>query len=268
MPSQRVWRLLLSPAATGRENMAVDEAVLDHATRHVTPPTLRLYAWDPPCLSLGRAQPLAHVDMVRLEAEGWDWVRRPTGGRAILHADELTYAVAGPIDDRALDGGVLDSYRRLGVGLVRGLELLGIAPDPPVETRLDESARRQPVCFEVPSAYEITVGGRKLIGSAQVRRRGGVLQHGTLPLGGDLTRICRVLRYPDEAERRAAAERLAAHAITLEELLGRRVEWEEAASALAEGFRQALGWSLAAGAPGDIDERLRARESAGAPARG
>ena len=268
MPSQSVWRLLLSPAATGRENMAVDEAILDLATRRETPPTLRLYAWDPPCLSLGRGQPLAHVDMVRLEAEGWDWIRRPTGGRAILHTDELTYAVAGPIDHPALDGGVLDSYRRLSAGLVRGLELLGVQPDPPVETRLDESARRQPVCFEVPSAYEITVGGRKLIGSAQVRRRSGVLQHGTLPLGGDLTRICRVLRYPDEAARSAAAERLAAHAVTLEQLLGRRVGWEEAASALAEGFRKALGWSLEAGAPEEVDGPPRAREGSGVPTRG
>ena len=249
MDSTSAWRLLLSPPGAGRENMAIDETILDRASRAIDPPTLRLYAWDPPCLSLGRAQPLAHVDTIRLEAEGWDWVRRPTGGRAILHTDELTYAVAGPIDHPDLAGGVLDCYRRLSAALVRGLEHLGVQADRPIESHLEEAARQQPICFEVPSAYEITVGGRKLIGSAQVRRRGGVLQHGTLPLAGDLSRICRVLRYPDEASRREASERLAAHAVTLEELLGREVPWQEAAAALAQGFREAMGWRLGMTAP-------------------
>ncbi|HET7009562.1 MAG TPA: lipoate--protein ligase family protein [Anaerolineales bacterium] len=260
-----IWRLVYSSPASGRENMAADEALLEAVTQRVAAPTLRFYAWDPPCLSLGRAQPLAQVDLVRLEAEGWDWVRRPTGGRAILHTDELTYAVAGPIDEPDLAGGVLDSYRRLSAGLVRGLELLGIQPDPPAETHVDDAGRQQPVCFEVPSAYEITVGGRKLIGSAQVRRRGGVLQHGTLPLGGDLTRICRVLRYPDELARRAAADRLSAHAVTLEELLGRRVGWQEAATALAKGFDEALGWPLESTTTSET-ESVSTRSGEGLPA--
>jgi lipoate-protein ligase A len=235
--------------------MALDEAMLENASLGRVPPTLRLYAWNPPCLSLGRAQPLEAVDLVRLQAEGWDWIRRPTGGRAILHTDELTYAVAGPMDHPDLGGGVLDSYRKLSAGLVRALEILGVRPDPPVETRVDEDGRSQPICFEVPSAYEITVGGRKLIGSAQVRRRGGVLQHGSLPLGGDLTRICRALHYPDEGARRTAGENLSRHAATLEELLGHRVSWEAAERALAQGFEQALGWQLENGSLSDEESR-------------
>jgi lipoate-protein ligase A len=244
MPSNSVWRLILSPPGGGPENMAIDEAILQQARLGHVAPTLRLYAWDPPCLSLGRAQPLEDVDMDRLRAEGWDWVRRPTGGRAILHTDELTYSVAGTMDHPDLGGGVLDSYRRLSHGLVRALELLGVTPDPLSGTPADEEGRRQPICFEAPSAYEITVGGRKLVGSAQVRRGGGVLQHGTLPLRGDLTRICRALRYPDEASRQAAGQRLIDHAATLEQVLGRTVSWEEAAGAFAKGFEQALGWHL------------------------
>jgi lipoate-protein ligase A len=224
--------------------MAIDEAVLEETRGGRVPPTLRLYAWDPPCLSLGRAQPLEQVDIVRLHAAGWDWVRRPTGGRAILHTDELTYAVAGPMDHPDLGGGVLDCYQRLSRGLVRALELLGVKPDPPAGTPADEEGRRQPICFEVPSAYEITVGGRKLIGSAQVRRGGGVLQHGSLPLRGDLGRICRVLHYPEEGARRAASERLDEHATVLEAVAGRAVEWDEAAQAIARGFELALGWRL------------------------
>jgi lipoate-protein ligase A len=246
--------------------MALDEAMLENASAGRVPPTLRLYAWNPPCLSLGRAQPLEAVDLVRLQAEGWDWIRRPTGGRAILHTDELTYAVAGPMDHPDLGGGVLDSYRKLSAGLVRALEILGVRPDPPVETRVDEKGRNQPICFEVPSAYEITVGGKKLIGSAQVRRRGGVLQHGSLPLSGDLTRICRALRYKDEESRRAARERLTKHALTLEELLGHRVSWETAARALAQGFEEALGWPLETGSM-TYEESQRVRpEPAGWPA--
>src|SRR3972149_4902576 len=154
------WRLVLSPPATGRENMAADEAMLENAGLGRVPPTMRLYAWNPPCLSLGRAQPLEAVDFVRLESEGWDWIRRPTGGRAILHTDELTYAVAGPMDHPDLGGGVLDGYRKLSAGLVRGLEILGVRPDTPGEAHVDGAGPSQPICFEIPSAYEITVGGK------------------------------------------------------------------------------------------------------------
>ncbi|MCB0235394.1 MAG: hypothetical protein KDG58_14505, partial [Anaerolineae bacterium] len=108
-----LWRLLVTPPAGGAWNMAVDEAIAVHAGRGDVPPTLRFYQWQPACVSLGRHQPLADIDMARCAALGYDLVRRPTGGRAILHTDELTYSVAGPQDDPALAGAVLDSYLRL-----------------------------------------------------------------------------------------------------------------------------------------------------------
>ncbi len=238
------WRLLISPPADGRRNMAVDEAIVEAVAAAESPPTLRMYAWDPPCLSLGRAQPIDVVDEEALAAEGWDWVRRPTGGRALLHADELTYAVVAPGQLSAVAGGVLASYRELSRGLLAGLERLGLRPDPPIHAALSAADRSNPVCFEVPSAYEITVGGRKLIGSAQLRRRGVVLQHGSLPLEGDITRVARVLRHAGAAERHDAAERLFRHAVTLKDLVGFAVPWEEACRAFQAGFAQALGWDL------------------------
>jgi lipoate-protein ligase A len=203
-----------------------------------------MYAWDPPCLSLGRAQPIDVVDEPALAAEGWDWVRRPTGGRALLHADELTYAVVAPDRLPAVAGGVLASYRELSRGLLAGLERLGLHPDPPAHATLSDADRSNPVCFEVPSAYEITVGGRKLIGSAQLRRRGVVLQHGSLPLEGDITRVARVLRHAGANEQRLTAERLIRHAVTLKDLLGFAVPWVEASRVSGPSFAQATGYRI------------------------
>ncbi len=217
--------------------MAVDEAILEHVERGQALPTLRLYAWDPPCLSLGYAQSFAEVDRAALEREGWQVVRRPTGGRAILHTDELTYAVIGPSSDPRLRGSVLESYRRLSQALIRALQELGVAVQVQEET-LPGGTSTNPMCFEVPSAYEITVFGKKLIGSAQARRREGVLQHGSLPLYGDLARITRGLRFPNEEARQEAARRLRQRATTLEEALGHRLEWEEVAQTFVRAFEQ------------------------------
>jgi len=238
------WRLLTTPPASGPRNMAIDEAILESVAAGGSPPTLRFYAWHHPCLSLGHAQSADVVDPQALAAAGWGWVRRPTGGRALLHADELTYSIVTPDRHPAVAGGVLASYRELSRGLLGGLERLGLVPDPPAYTPVSEADRSNPMCFEVPSAYEITVGGRKLIGSAQLRRRGAVLQHGSLPLDGDITRVARVLRYRDETQRRTAAERLGRHAGTLRVLLGRAVSWEQAAQAIQAGFEDSLGWDL------------------------
>jgi len=238
------WRLLISPPARGSWNMAVDEAILEAATRGDVPPTLRLFGWQPACLSLGYAQAAADADRVRLTQRGWDLVRRPTGGKAILHTDELTYSVAGPQTEPRLVGSVLESYRRLSAALLKALHLLGIPAQSQAEVLHSESASKGPVCFEVPSNYEITVGGKKLIGSAQARRREGVLQHGTLPLYGDLTRICAVLAFPGETERSLAADRLVRRATTAEIVLGYPLDWNTAAHAFTTAFEQTLDMAL------------------------
>jgi lipoate-protein ligase A len=244
MFDRRSWRLIKSNAFSGARNMAIDESILETVSAGASKPTLRFYAWSPPCLSLGYAQPYADADVERIAERGWSIVRRPTGGRAILHADELTYAVIAPLDHPDLAGGVIASYQRLSQGLKRGLEHIGMKVNVAQEVKLSEEQRSNPVCFEVPSSYEIEVSGRKLLGSAQVRRVKGVLQHGTLPLTGDLTRICDALRFNDEQARQSAKRRVLARAATASELLDEQVTWERAARALRRGFEEALGWDL------------------------
>ena len=220
--------------------MAVDEAILEAIGKGKALPTLRLYAWDPPCLSLGFAQPVMDVDPEGLARNGWQIVRRPTGGRAILHADELTYSVIAPLDEPRVKGKVLESYRRLSQALVAALRRLGLPAQADKEYSLPlETQAGGAVCFEVPSNYEITVAGKKLIGSAQARRMEGVLQHGSLPLCGDLTRITRALAYPDGAAREQAARRLLDHAATAESL-GKMITWQAAAAAFTAAFEETL----------------------------
>jgi lipoyl(octanoyl) transferase len=237
------WRLLTTPPAHGAWNMAVDEAILEAVGRGDSPSTLRLYAWEPACLSLGYAQPLADVDFHSLEAHGWELVRRPTGGRAILHTDELTYSVIAPLDEPRVAGSVLESYSHLASALMEALRQLNL-PVEIHEQEVGKSKTPNPVCFEVPSTSEITVGGKKLVGSAQARRKEGILQHGSLPLTGDLSRIIQVLVFPDNEGRKQAGHRLLERATTVETALGRVVSWDEAAQAFTTAFASVLDLTL------------------------
>ncbi len=236
------WRLIKTAPAPGAWNMAVDEAILEAVGDGKALPTLRLYAWDPPCLSLGYAQTFSDVDMLRVKKRGWDVVRRITGGRAILHTDELTYSVIGPHNEARLAGSVVESYQRLSLALLKGLQLLKL---PAQALPKDQPEALSPksddaICFEVPSHYEITIAGKKLVGSAQARKKAGVLQHGTLPLGGDLTRITQALVFESETSRLRAAERLLQRATTTEMALQHLVTWDMAADAFVEAFSSTL----------------------------
>jgi lipoate-protein ligase A len=250
------WRLLITPPTHGAWNMAVDESILENLGRNEAMPTLRLYAWEPACLSLGHAQPFADVDMSRLRQHGWEVVRRATGGRAILHTDELTYSVIAPTDEPRVEGSILESYNRLAQALLLAVKSLEI----PVEMKetvghASSVTYTNPVCFEVPSSYEITVNGKKLIGSAQARKKEGVLQHGSLPLTGDLTRICQALAFENDSARENASKRLLERAITVESALGRAVSWEEAAQAFIHAFEAQLGLSLKRGELSESESR-------------
>jgi lipoyl(octanoyl) transferase len=197
-----------------------------------------------------------------VDRHGWHLVRRPTGGRAILHTDELTYSVIASLDEPLVAGSVLDSYRRLSTGLAAALQLLGVLVQ--AEKEYPNTVKTNtggPVCFDVPSNYEITAGGKKLIGSAQSRRLGGVLQHGSLPLYGDLTRIIHGLSYPDDNARMAAARRLRDRAVTVEMILNRVPEWREVAEFFVQGFRSIFQLDFIEDKPTEAELR-RARELA------
>jgi lipoate-protein ligase A len=153
--------------------------------------------------------------------------------------------VIGPYSEARLAGSVLESYQRLSIALLAALRTLGIHAQAVSKTRSVSTDRNpNPVCFEVPSDYEITFQGKKLIGSAQARRKEGVLQHGSLPLCGDLTRITQVLYYPNQSERETAASRLLERASTVERALGLPVSYEIAALAFSEAFQSTLNLEL------------------------
>jgi lipoate-protein ligase A len=201
--------------------MGVDQALLDDVERRGDVAYLRLYRWTPPCLSFGRNEPaLARYDRETIARLGLDVVRRPTGGRAVWHDDEVTYAVAAPVD--AL-GCLRDSYRAIHRRLARALRSLGVdavlaaAARPP-------GALTAGACFAQPVGGEVLVRGRKVIGSAQVRQGAAFLQHGSILLGGSQELVARVSREHASA----------ANATTLSEALGRRVDFDEVATAIQE----------------------------------
>lgn len=234
------WRLILEPhPRDGALNMATDEALLREVAARRSPPTLRLYAWSPPAMTLGRGQPFSDVDVAALTADGITLLRRTTGGTAVLHEDELAYAVAVTNDEMRLSGDIVESYKGLSVALLCGLEKIGLRNAEANAHTEGRGSPRSPVCFELPSDYEITVDQRKLIGSAQMRIRGGILQHGTLPLGGDIARIS------DYLTARPPAKRIYVHALTLCEALGHTVVWRDVADALVASFSGTLNLTLA-----------------------
>ncbi|MBC8249224.1 MAG: lipoate--protein ligase family protein [Anaerolineales bacterium] len=253
------WRLLETGLADGATNMAIDEAILWAVAEGESRPTLRFYGWQPPCLSIGYSQSMeGEADVDRCREAGIGLVRRPTGGRAILHADELTYSVVAPQAEPRVAGGVIESYHRLSVGLVAGLRALGVdanqalTPTPPSPLPLSQDQERgrgaqSAACFDAPSSYEITVGGKKLVGSAQVRKKRVVLQHGSLPLEGDIAGIFDFLRVPSDERREELKQELRARATSLELALGYRVPFDEVARHLAAGFAQALNLRLIPG---------------------
>lgn len=242
MYAPATWRLILDPPPRpGELNLAIDEAILRTVAEGKAPPTLRLYGWSPPTLTLGRGQPFADADTAALRRDGIVVLRRMTGGTAVLNRDELTYAVAVRADEPRLAGAIHQSYRGISEALLSALADLGVTSAAAAErsTGTPRSRReRTPVCFEISSGYEITVGARKLVGSSQMRVRHGILQHGTLPLIGDIGDIGQYLTA------RPSPERIRSHAMSLYDALGRVITWEGASDAVRAGFRSRLNLTL------------------------
>jgi lipoate-protein ligase A len=207
--------------------MALDEALLESHRQGLAPPALRLYAWARPTVSLGYAQRVEPDQLDTWHAAGADVVRRPTGGRAVVHAGDLTYSLV----TSGLPPGVAASYRRIAAALGVGLARLGA----PVSLAAGAAPPgRGPACFAAATQADMCLDGRKLVGSAQVRRHGAVLQHGSLYLA----------RTPwlDMLPGQSALA-------TLPEVLGRPVSAEEVGTALAAGLSEALDVELTPGAP-------------------
>jgi lipoyl(octanoyl) transferase len=241
------WRLVDTAPAPGAWNMALDEA-LAASVRAGGAPVLRFYRWEPACLSLGRNQPADGYDPDALQRAGIHVVRRPTGGRAVLHDRELTYAVA--VADGAL-GTPRDAYRAINGALVAGLRALGadVALHAGGEARAPRPSLEP--CFAVPVADEVVAAGAKLVGSAQRRSGGVLLQHGSLPIHADAGDLGALLREPWTAPGSPSPATLAG-------VLGRVPAWAELTAAIAGGWRSTLGVELDADAPTDDELRSAA----------
>jgi lipoate-protein ligase A len=219
------WRLLLTPPAPGAWNMALDEALMSRA-RRTGEWVLRVYAWSRPTPSLGRNQTARDAyDLERIAQRGIDLVRRPTGGRAILHDCEITYSVTAPAPGA---GSLRESYDRINRLLLHGLRTLGVDASIAAELPPALPPGLAP-CFEQPSAGELVCGGRKLAGSAQWRDEDALLQHGSILLDGDQSLVATLLRTPVPLPPAPA---------TLRAALGRTPALEEVAEALFDAARR------------------------------
>ncbi|MGH7567040.1 MAG: lipoate--protein ligase family protein [Gemmatimonadota bacterium] len=241
------WRLLETGARPGDWNMACDAALLASAEASCSVPTLRFYGWNPPAVSLGhhQADP-APAEAARLRAREVDWVRRPTGGRAVYHGppdEELTYSVVARLGEAGLGGGLADSHRRIHTAIAAALTRLGapveLAPRRSARSYLDgatgairPTSRR--ACFAATVPWEIAAGGRKLVGSAQRRSRQALLQHGSIPLAGDQDLLAEI--WPGSLEPGGTA--------TVSSAVGRPVGFAELAASLAAAFAKSLGAEL------------------------
>jgi lipoate-protein ligase A len=180
-------------------NIALDEAISEAVRKKLSPPTLRLYQWDKPSISIGYFQKISDINIDYCSKMGYPIVRRPTGGRAILHDSELTYSLSARIDSSPFKGRLIEDYTFISKALVSGLKLAGI------DAQISFSKKRcfrqkSPACFKVASYGEITINGKKVIGSAQKRYNNGFLQQGSILLNFDARKLRDVLRFNDKED--------------------------------------------------------------------
>lgn len=238
------WRLLITGPASGAQNMAVDEALLESAIAG-GPPVLRIYAWQPAAVSLGYFQPLDDsIDREEIARRGFGLVRRPTGGRAILHKDEVTYSVAAREEHLSGGSSLMGSYRTISRGIETGLQLLGVAAqmaERSGQAREQHRSSLPTVCFTQSAKVDMVADGRKIVGSAQTRRGGALLQHGSIPISIDEGEHLAVMPGGQTEQARQSGEgQLSQSACGIADILGRVPEFDEVARALAAGFAEAL----------------------------
>lgn len=244
------WHLNIDGLQTAEENMAEDSALLADCEQGFIPPTLRLYGWSEPAITLGYSQNAeAELDGDRCRELDIAVVRRPTGGRALLHYNELTYAVVAPVTLSPFNRGLKATFGAIGEALLSGLKRLGVQGD--LNTRKERPAssgfKRSPACFVSLNQCEITVDGKKLVGSAQKRTAKAFLQHGSVIIESDHELFTSLLQFDDERQRSETRQRLLDATTGLNRVCGRELTFEEISAALWGGFRKTLGgaWFLA-----------------------
>ena len=233
------WRVLNSGKCGSAENMAIDEAILNGLSKGISLPTIRFYDWQSSTVSCGYNQSAEkEVDFQALRKCNYGFVRRPTGGRLVLHDREVTYAVIAPISGR-LAGNVTESYSEISKALAAGLRALGVQ----VELErgiLSATSQRQTAnpCFASSSRYELSYRRKKIAGSAQMRKKGFLLQHGSILLNINQSRLADLIPGINDDEKKRLAEILADKTAAINEILQKPVSYNEVVSRLISGFQQ------------------------------
>ncbi|WP_248925040.1 lipoate--protein ligase family protein [Paenibacillus hamazuiensis] len=259
------WRFIHSGACSPAENMAIDEAILVAVSEGRALPTVRFYEWNPPTLSIGYFQKaLAEIDFDAVRTEGLGFVRRPTGGRAVLHDKELTYSIIVPEQYPGIPKSVTEAYRVLSEGLLLGFRGLGL--DAQMVQLVSEEEKQKyeslgsAACFDSPSWYELVVEGRKIAGSAQTRQKGVVLQHGSILLDMDTEQLFRVLKFSSDRLRDKLKEQFTKRAVAINELLALQhkppVGLKEVEEAFRDGIARGMNITLEKGELSDYEKEL------------
>ncbi len=251
----RPWRLLFTGKRGGAWNMALDTVLLRAVEKDLSPPTLRLYGWDPYCVSLGYFQnPETELDPEELHARRWDFVLRPTGGRAVLHAGEITYSLIARKDKAPWCASLALSHERISRAWSFALTDFALNVENRQAGERFRAGRAAPPCFASTSRAELSHAGRKAVGSAQRRTRNAFVQHGSIPLTPEHERLVEVLRM-SSAEREKHRETLRRHAVSLGEIGPFPQDVETWSRTLATAFCQDLGIETEESALSDVEVR-------------
>ncbi|MFJ7666091.1 biotin/lipoate A/B protein ligase family protein [Lysinibacillus sp. NPDC097195] len=239
------WYFLNSGKCSPSFNMALDEALLDWHSEGLIPPVIRFYEWEPATLSIGYFQQAKRdINLQAVREQGLGFVRRPTGGRAVLHEHELTYSVIVSESYPNMPESVTEAYRVLSEGILEGFHNLGMdayfsVPDTE-EKRADLKQPKSAVCFDAPSWYELVVEGKKIAGSAQTRQKGVILQHGAILLDLDQEKLLSVFNFSSEAVKERMRKKLPEKAVAINSLVKEPVTIEQCVEAFRDGFAKSL----------------------------
>ncbi len=243
------WRFIDSGHCSPSFNMALDEALLDWHSEGLIPPTIRFYGWNPATLSIGYFQKVdREIDMDAVKKHGLGFVRRPTGGRGVLHEHELTYSVIVSEDHPEMPTSVTEAYRVISEGVLEGFKQLGLdayfAVPKSEEDREKLKNPRSAVCFDAPSWYELVVEGRKVAGSAQTRQKGVILQHGAILLDIEEDKLFSLFKYSNDRIKERMQNAFKNKAVAINALTEDRVTFDQAKQAFYEGFEKGLNIAL------------------------
>ncbi|MCA0983988.1 lipoate--protein ligase family protein [Halobacillus yeomjeoni] len=234
------WYFVDSGHRTPAINMALDEALMKWHRQGDIPPVLRFYGWEPAGLSVGYFQKVkGKIDLDGVERHGYELVRRQTGGRAVLHDKELTYSVIVSEEHEAMPASVKEAYLVISKGLLEGFRELGVQAEFAVpEGSLDVTGSA--VCFEEPSWYELIVEGKKAAGSAQTRKKGIILQHGSIPIDVDDVKLFDMFIYKNERIKERARKAFGNKAVAINQIKDEPVTFDDTKKAFKKGFENGL----------------------------